>query len=159
MSSSLATAQHLKKVELWWIDVPFLEACLPSLGHSPSLQELRVYSTASGECYVSEVTVLMSVCRVCVVLSSVWVCSTGVEWTFCNQTRRFIDRVDKLCLIFSCGVQVLERSWLITFCCCVALRRSPSVTLILYLFLKFWHKLPNTLCQGWQFLQSTTLNW
>ena len=85
MSSSLATAQHLKKVELSWIDVPFLEACLPSLSHSPSLQELRVYSTASGECYVSEVTVLVSVCRMCVVLSSVWVCSTGVEWTFVTK--------------------------------------------------------------------------
>ena len=67
MSSSLAAAQHLKKVELHWIDVPFLEACLPSLSHSPSLQELRVHSSyASGECYVSEVTVLVSVCRVCV---------------------------------------------------------------------------------------------
>ena len=94
MSSSLATAQHLKKVELWGIDVPFLEACLPSLSHSPSLQELRVYSSnASGECYVSEVTVLVSVCRVCVVLPSVWVCSTGVEWTFCNQTGKFVDRL------------------------------------------------------------------
>ena len=80
MSSSLATAQHLKKVELCGIDVPFFEACLPSLSHSPSLQELRVHSDdASGECYVSEVTVLVSVCRVCVVLSSVCVCSTGVE--------------------------------------------------------------------------------
>ena len=138
MSSCLATAQHLKKVELLWgIDVPFLEACLPSLSHSPSLQELSVYSRASGECYVSEVTVLVSVSRVCVVLSSVWVCSTGVEWTFCNQTRRFVDRLDKLCLIFSCGVQVLERSWLITFHRWVAWRRSPSVTLILYLFFKF----------------------
>ena len=156
MSSCLATAQHLKKVELWGIDVPFLEACLPSLSHSPSLQELRVLSSnasrASGECYVSEVTVLVSVCRVCVVLSSVWVCSTGVEWTLCNQTRRFIDRLDKLCLIFSCGVQVLDRSWLITFHCYVAWRRSPSMTLILYLFFEFWHKMPNTLCQGWQFL-------
>ena len=153
MSSSLATAQHLKKVELWCINVPFLEACLPSLSHSPSLQELRVCSSdASGECYVSEVTVLVSMSRVCVVLFSVWVCSTGVEWTFCNQTKRFVDRLDKLCLIFSCGVQVLERSWLITFRCCIAWRRSPSVTLIQYLFFKFWHKLPNTLCQGWQFL-------
>ena len=64
MSSSLAVAQHLKKVELWGIDVPFLEACLPSLSYSPSLQELRVYSDASGECYVSEVTILVSVSRV-----------------------------------------------------------------------------------------------
>ena len=93
MSSSLATAQHLKKVELWWIDVPFLEACLPSLSHSPSLQELRVCSDASGECYVSEVTVLVFMSGVCVVLSSVWVCSTGVEWTFCNQTGKFVDRL------------------------------------------------------------------
>ena len=85
MSSCLAAAQHLKKVELLRIDVPFLEACLPSLSHSPSLQELRVRSNASGECYVSEVTVLVSVCRVCVVLPSVWVCSTGVEWTFVTK--------------------------------------------------------------------------
>ena len=153
MSSSLATAQHLKKVELWEIDVPLLEACLPSLSHSPSLQELRVYSgNASGECYVSEVAVLVSMSRVCDVLSSVWVCSTGVEWTLRNQTKRFVDRLDKLCLIFSCGVQVLDRSWLIAFHCCIAWRSSPSVTLIPYLFFEFWHKLPNTLCQGWQFL-------
>ena len=86
MSSCLATAQHLKKVELLRIDVPFLEACLPSLSHSPSLQELRVHSSdASGECYVSEVTVLVSMSGVCVVLSSVWVCSTGVEWTFVTK--------------------------------------------------------------------------
>ena len=55
MSSSLATAQHLKKVELLLddSDINFLRSCLLSLSHSQSLQELDVYCTASGEFWVS----------------------------------------------------------------------------------------------------------
>ena len=50
MSSSLATAQHLKKVELWLGDsyINFLRLCLSSLSHSQSLQELFVKCNASG---------------------------------------------------------------------------------------------------------------
>ena len=50
MSSSLATAQHLKKVELQLAvsDINFLRSCLSSLSHSQSLQELDVKCNASG---------------------------------------------------------------------------------------------------------------
>ena len=50
MSSSLATARHLKKVELWLgdSDINFLRSCLSSLSHIPSLQELIVRCNASG---------------------------------------------------------------------------------------------------------------
>ena len=50
MSSSLATAQHLKKVqlELGYSDINFLTPCLSSLSHSQSLQELFVRCDASG---------------------------------------------------------------------------------------------------------------
>ena len=50
MSSSLATAQHLKKVNLKLedSDISFLRSCLSSLSHSPSLQELFVLCNASG---------------------------------------------------------------------------------------------------------------
>ena len=47
---TMASAQQLKKMELWGIDVPFLEACLPSLSSCPSLQELRVNSEDPSEC-------------------------------------------------------------------------------------------------------------
>ena len=55
MSSSLATAQHLKKVELLLgdSDINFLRPFLSSLRHSQSLQELDVYCTASSEFWVS----------------------------------------------------------------------------------------------------------
>ena len=49
---TMASAQQLTKMELWEIDVPFLEACLPSLSSCPSLQKLRVYSDDPSECYV-----------------------------------------------------------------------------------------------------------
>ena len=50
MSSSLATAQQLKKVhlELGGSDINFLTPCLSSLSHSQSLQELFVGCDASG---------------------------------------------------------------------------------------------------------------
>ena len=50
MSSSLATARHLKKVELWLevFDINFLRSCLSSLSHIPSLQELIVKCNALG---------------------------------------------------------------------------------------------------------------
>ena len=50
MSSSLATAQHLKKVylQLGYFDFNFLWSCLSSLSHSQSLQELFVECNASG---------------------------------------------------------------------------------------------------------------
>ena len=50
MSSSLATAQHLKKVHLHLedSDINFLTPCLSSLSHSQSLQELSVWCDASG---------------------------------------------------------------------------------------------------------------
>ena len=55
MSSSLATAQQLKKVELFLgvSDVNFLRPCLSSFSHSQSLQELDVYCEASSEFWVS----------------------------------------------------------------------------------------------------------
>ena len=55
MSSRLATAQHLKKVELLLgdSDINFLQSCLYSLSHSQSLQELYVYCAASSEFWVS----------------------------------------------------------------------------------------------------------
>ena len=49
---TMASAQQLKKMELFAIAVPFLEACLPSLSSCPSLQELRVHSEDPSECYV-----------------------------------------------------------------------------------------------------------
>ena len=49
---TMASAQQIKKMELLWIDVPFLEACLASLSSCPSLQELRVYSKDPSECNV-----------------------------------------------------------------------------------------------------------
>ena len=50
MSSSLAIAQHLKKVhlKLGGSDINFLTPCLSSLSHSQSLQELFVECNASG---------------------------------------------------------------------------------------------------------------
>ena len=50
MSSSLATAQQLKKVhlELGGSDINFLTPCLSSLSHSQSLRELFVECNASG---------------------------------------------------------------------------------------------------------------
>ena len=55
MSSSLATAQHLKKVELVLedSDINFLQSCLSSRSHSLSLQELDVCCEASSEFWVS----------------------------------------------------------------------------------------------------------
>ena len=55
MSSSLAAAQHLKKVhlELGDSDINFLRSCLSSLSHSQSLQELDVYCDASSDFRVS----------------------------------------------------------------------------------------------------------
>ena len=55
MSSCLATAQHLKKVELLLedSDINFLQSCLSSLSYSQSLQELDVYCAASSEFWVS----------------------------------------------------------------------------------------------------------
>ena len=52
---TMASAQQLKKMVLWRIDVPFLEACLPSLSSCPSLQELRVISDNPSECNVLRV--------------------------------------------------------------------------------------------------------
>ena len=49
---TMASVQQLKKMELFGIDVPFLEACLPSLSSCPSLQELRVHSQDPSECCV-----------------------------------------------------------------------------------------------------------
>ena len=50
MSSSLAAAQHLKKVDLLLEDsaINFLRPCLSSLSHSQSLQDLFVQCNASG---------------------------------------------------------------------------------------------------------------
>ena len=50
MSSSLAAAQHLKKVELLLEDsaINFLRPCISSLSHSQSLQDLFVQCNASG---------------------------------------------------------------------------------------------------------------
>ena len=50
MSSSLATAQHLKKahLQLQDSDINFLRPCLSSLSHNQSLQELDVWCNASG---------------------------------------------------------------------------------------------------------------
>ena len=49
---TMASAKQLTKMELLEVDVPFLEACLPSLSSCPSLQELRVRSEDPSECYV-----------------------------------------------------------------------------------------------------------
>ena len=55
MSSSVATAQHLKKVELWLggSDINFFRPVLSSLSHSQSLQELDVYCKTPSEFWVS----------------------------------------------------------------------------------------------------------
>ena len=55
MSSSMAIAKHLKKVELLLedSDINFLRSCLSSLSHSQSLQEMDVYCTESSEFCVS----------------------------------------------------------------------------------------------------------
>ena len=55
MSSSLATAQDLRKVDLRGMhgsDINFLQSCLSSLSHSQSLQELVIDSSAPSECSV-----------------------------------------------------------------------------------------------------------
>ena len=49
---TMVSARQLTRMELLWIDVPFLEACLPSLSSCPSLQELAVDSDDPSECYV-----------------------------------------------------------------------------------------------------------
>ena len=52
---------------------------------------------------MSEVTVLVSVSRECVVLSTIYVCSTGVEWIFMYVTKLRCSDM----LMTSCGVSSL----------------------------------------------------
>ena len=52
MSSNVANAQHLQKMDLnlGESDVNFLQSILPSLASSQSLRELHVWCDASGVC-------------------------------------------------------------------------------------------------------------